>query len=159
VLVRQVPRYADDCNIYVSSRRAGERVLESIEAFLGRLRLMVNREKRAVARPWDRAFLGYTLTWDRVPRVKIAMDSVRRLKVKLRQAFCRGRGRNIRSFIEELKPILLGWANCFRLSEVKIAFEELDSWIRCHLRKIIWRQWKRSYARAKGGLLERRARG
>jgi RNA-directed DNA polymerase len=145
-------RYADDCNVYVRSRSAGERVKESITRFLEkRLRLKVNEEKSAVDRPWKRKFLGYTMTWHREPRIKVAESSVKRLKVKLREILRRGRGRNIGRLIEEeLTPLLRGWMNYFRLAEVKGVFEELDGWIRRKLRCVIWRQWKRVYARAKG---------
>jgi len=143
-------RYADDCNIYVQSQRAGERVLESMTRFLDRkLRLKVNREKSAVDRPWRRKLLGYSMTAHMKPRLKVAPQSVKRLKDKLREKFRRGRGRNISRFIEELTPLLRGWANYFRLAEVKNTFEELDSWIRRKLRNNLWRQWKRTYTRAK----------
>ena len=155
-------RYADDVNVYVGSRRAGQRVLDSIEKFLARrLRLRVNRQKSAVDRPWKRKFLGYSMTWHKRPRLKVAPASVKRLKLKLKEAFRRGRGQNLGKFIEELALTLRGWINYFRLSEVKGIFEELDGWIRRRLRLIIWRQGKRAYARAKGlmkrGLGEGRA--
>lgn len=155
-------RYADDVNVYVGSRRAGERVLKSMERFLAyRLRLRVNREKSAVDRPWKRTFLGYSMTWHKRPRLKVASSSVNRLKRVLKNAFRQGRGRNLGKFIESLKVTLRGWINYFRLSEVKGIFEELDGWIRRKLRCIIWRQWKRSHTRAKGlmkrGLAEKRA--
>jgi group II intron reverse transcriptase/maturase len=145
-------RYADDCNIYVQSRSAGERVMKSINRFLERrLRLQVNAEKSAVARPWERKFLGYSLTWHREARLRIAASSVQRLKAKLREIFRRGRGRNLGKLVEaELTPLLRGWMNYFRLAEVKGIFEELDGWIRRRLRCLIWRQWKRTLARAKG---------
>jgi RNA-directed DNA polymerase len=145
-------RYADDCNIYVQSESAGKRVMESITSFLDRrLRLKVNAEKSAVARPWERKFLGYSLTSNREPRLKVAKASVKRLKVKLREIFRRGRGRNLGKLIrDELTPLLRGWMNYFRLAEVKGIFEELDSWIRRKLRSLIWRHWKRPFTRAKG---------
>ena len=145
-------RYADDCNVYVRSRSAGERVKESITKFLEKgLRLKVNEEKSAVGRPWERKFLGYTMTWHREPRLKVADNSVRRLKMKLREILRRGRGRNIgRQIEEELTPLLRGWMNYFRLAEVKGILDELDGWIRRKLRSVIWRQWKRTFARAKG---------
>src|SRR6266702_967332 len=145
-------RYADDCNIYVQSRSSGERVMKSITSFLDRrLRLQVNAEKSAVARPWERKFLGYSLTSNREPRLKVAKESVKRLKGKLREIFRRGRGRNLGKLIaDELTPLLRGWINYFRLAEVKGIFEELDSWIRRKLRCLIWRHWKRTFARAKG---------
>jgi RNA-directed DNA polymerase len=148
----QFCRYADDSNIYVQSRSAGERVMKSITRFLERrLRLQVNTEKSAVARPWERKFLGYSLTWHREARLKVAASSVQRLKAKLREIFRRGRGRNVGRLIEaELTPLLRGWMNYFRLAEVKGVFDELDSWIRRKLRCVIWRQWKRALTRATG---------
>jgi RNA-directed DNA polymerase len=144
-------RYADDCNVYVQSRSAGERVMKSITSFVDRrLRLKVNVEKSAVARPWERKFLGYSLTPNREPRLNVARESVKRLKGKLREIFRRGRGRNLGKLIAgELTPLLRGWMNYFRLAEVKGIFEELDSWIRRKLRGLIWRHWKRPYTRAK----------
>ncbi len=155
-------RYADDVNIYVGSKRAGERVLDSLERFLNsRLHLQVNRQKSAVDRPWKRKFLGYSLTWHKRPRLKVAPSSLERMKRALKESFRRGRGQNLNKLIEELAPTLRGWVNYFRLSEVKRPFEELDGWIRRRLRCLIWRQWKRRYARAKGlmkkGLGESRA--
>jgi RNA-directed DNA polymerase len=143
-------RYADDCNVYVRSRSAGERVLKSLTSFLERrLRLKVNAEKSAVARPWERKFLGYSFTSQREARLKVAPASVHRLKEKLREIFRRGRGRNLSRLIEEeLTPLLRGWMNYFRLAEVKGIFEELDSWIRRKLRNLIWRKWKRPFTRA-----------
>jgi RNA-directed DNA polymerase len=148
----QFCRYADDCNIYVQSRSAGERVMKSITSFLGRrLRLKVNAEKSAVARPWERKYLGYSMTSNREPRLKVAKESVKRLKGKLREIFRRGRGRKLGQLIaDELTPLLRGWMNYFRLAEVKGVFEELDGWIRRKLRGLIWRHWKRTITRAKG---------
>jgi len=143
-------RYADDCNTYVKSKRAGQRILASITRYLAsKLKLKVNSEKSAVARPWDRKFLGYSMTFHRQPRLKVAPAVVDRLKAKLRELFRAGRGRNIRTQIEELRPVLRGWVNYFRLAEVKGTFEELDEWVRHRLRCILWRQWKRTYTRAK----------
>jgi len=147
----QFCRYADDCNVYVRSRSAGGRVLKSLTIFLERqLRLKVNAEKSAVARPWERKFLGYSFTSQRESRLKVARESVQRLKEKLREIFRRGRGRNLNRIIEEeLTPLLRGWMNYFRLAEVKGILEELDSWIRRKLRGLIWRRWKRPFTRAK----------
>jgi group II intron reverse transcriptase/maturase len=144
-------RYADDCNIYVATKHAGERVMTSIEKFLEtKLRLKVNRSKSAVDRVERRKFLGYTMTFDRNPRLKMAAESVRRIKDKLRECFRRGRGRNLaRLILEDLNPLLTGWVNYFRRAEVKGIFEELDSWIRRKLRCVLWRQMKRSWTRAK----------
>jgi RNA-directed DNA polymerase len=143
-------RYADDCNIYVQSKRAGERVLVSVTRFLAkRLKLKVNQAKSAVDRPWNRKFLGYSMTFHRQPRLKVAPASVKRFKSKLKTLFRAGRGRNLARFIAELSPLLRGWVNYFRLAEVKGVFEALDGWIRRKLRCILWRQWKRSVTRAK----------
>ncbi len=143
-------RYADDCNIYVRSRRAGQRVLDSTERFLKkRLRLKVNREKSAVDRPWKRKFLGYTFTMHFQPKLKVAPESVKRLKGRLREMFRRGRGRSLRRVIDELRPMLVGWVSYYRKSEVRNVFEQLDQWIRRKLRAILWRQWKRNWTRAK----------
>jgi RNA-directed DNA polymerase len=155
-------RYADDCNIYVRSKAAGERVMKSITEFLTyRLRLRVNEEKSAVARPWQRKFLGYSMTFHRQPRLKVAAASVQRLREKLRMRLREGRGRNLKRFIEELNALLRGWINYFRLAEVKGIFDELDGWLRRKLRCLLWRQWKRTWTRAKvlmkQGLAEARA--
>lgn len=155
-------RYADDCNVYVQSRQAGERVLKSLTEYLAEvLKLKVNQEKSAVDRPWKRKFLGYSMTFHKQPRLKVAASSVDRLKGKIREQVRKGRGRNLGKFIRELTPILRGWANYFRLAETKGIFEELDGWLRRKLRCILWRQWKRPFTRAKNlmkrGLKEARA--
>jgi RNA-directed DNA polymerase len=143
-------RYADDCNIHVSSRRAGHRILESIAGFVQRrLKLTLNREKSAVGRPWERKFLGYSMTHHLKPRLKVARASVKRFREKLKEVFHRGRGRKLERFIEqELNPIMSGWGNYFRLAEVEGTFEELDQWVRRKLRQMLWRQWKRNHTRA-----------
>jgi RNA-directed DNA polymerase len=136
--------------IYVLSKRAGERVLTSIERFLREcLRLTVNREKSAVDRPWNRKFLGYTFTTHYQPKLKVAPQAIKRFIDKLRAAFRSGRGRSLRQLVKELKPVIIGWVSYFRKSEVRIAFEELDQWIRRKLRAILWRQWKRPWTRAR----------
>lgn len=136
-------RYADDCNVYVKSEAAGKRVLASLERFLHeRLRLKVNREKSAVARPWDRKFLGYTMSRNKKPKLKVAPQSAKRLKDKLRPILAAGRGRALAEIIKWVNPVLDGWWNYFRLAEVKGIFGELDDWVRRKLRAIRWRQWK-----------------
>lgn len=143
-------RYADDCTIYVYSRRAGERVKSSLTQFLVKhLHLQVNEKKSAVARPWQRKFLGYSMTFHKQPWLKPAEESVQRLKEKVRVLLRAGRGRSIGNTIATLTPLLRGWATYFRLAEVKGIFEELDGWLRRKLRCILWRQWKRPYARAR----------
>jgi RNA-directed DNA polymerase len=148
-------RFADDCNIYIGSKQSGERVMKSVTKFLAnRLRLKVNLEKSAVDRPWKRKFLGYSMTFDRRPRLKVAVESIKRFKGKIRERFQGAVGRNLGRFIEEeLNPLLRGWINYFHLAEVKALFEELDGWIRRKLRCVIWRQLKRSYTRGRKFIL------
>lgn len=155
-------RYADDCNIYVKSKAAGERVMASITRFLSdTLKLTVNAAKSAVARPWERKFLGYSMTWHKAPRLRIAPASLKRLEDKIREVLKGARGRSLANVITDLNPILRGWMAYFKLTDTKKALEEMDGWIRRKLRCILWRQWKRPYARAKNlmkaGLMEERA--
>jgi RNA-directed DNA polymerase len=141
-------RYADDCNVYVRSKAAGERVLASLERWLRqRLRLRMNRDKSGVARPWSRKFLGYSVTWDRAARLRVAPAAVQRLKTTLRRLLRQGRGRRLADTVKELSLVLRGWVAYFRLAEVKASFEDVDQWLRRKLRCIIWRQWKRPRTR------------
>lgn len=143
-------RYADDSNVYVRSQAAGERVMASLEHFLEkRLRLKVNRDKSAVARPWSRGFLGYSVTVDRRPKLKVAPASTARLKQKLRSKLRPGRGKSLAHTIADIAPLLRGWMAYFRLAEVRGTFADLDQWIRHKLRCIRWRQWRRPRVRAK----------
>jgi len=143
-------RYADDCNIYVKSNRAGQRVKQSITAFLEqRLKLKVNVDKSAVARPWERKFLGYSMTWHRKPKLRIASESRKRITAKIRSALQRGRGQSMQQVIEGLNPVLRGWIAYFQCTEVKNVLEELDGWLRHKLRTLLWRQWKRVHTRAR----------
>jgi RNA-directed DNA polymerase len=143
-------RYADDCNIYVGSRAAGERVMRGIRAYLKDvLRLRVNEQKSAVARPWERKFLGYTCTAQRKSRLRTAPESVRRLKQKVRERMRTGRGRSLRRTIEELNPLLRGWMHYFQLAQNKGVLEDLDKWLRRRLRCLLWRQWKTPRTRAR----------
>jgi len=156
-------RYADDCNIYVGCRLGGERLLASISRFVKtQLKLKVNKSKSAVARPWQRKFLGYSFTAHKESRIRVPEESVRRLRKHLKQLFRMGRGRNITRFIiKDLNPVLRGWLNYFCLAENKGFAEELDQWIRRRLRLIVWRQWKRPWTRfsnlMKRGIAEERA--
>jgi RNA-directed DNA polymerase len=135
-------RYADDCNIYVKSEEAGRRVMASTKRYLEeRLKLKVNDQKSEVARPWKRKFLGYTVTWG-IPRLKIAAKAIDKLKDKVRDKLQQGRGKSLESTIKELRPLLKGWINYFKLTEVQRPLERLDQWIRRKLRKIIWEQLK-----------------
>lgn len=155
-------RYADDCNIYVGSQRAGEHLMTELTAFLeGELHLKVNQDKSAVARPWGRKFLGYGFTMHKQTRLKVAESSVERLKARVRELVRIGMGRHILATIDELTPVLRGWVSYYRLTEARRVLEDLDGWIRRKLRCILWRQWKRPFTRAKilqkRGLAEQRA--
>jgi RNA-directed DNA polymerase len=156
-------RYADDSNIYVSSKRAGERVLCSVTHFVEtRLQLKVNGEKSTVARPWDRKFLGYSFTAHRKCKVRVAVKSLKRFRLHLKELFRKGRGRNLYRFVrEDLNPVIRGWVHYFRLAETKGFAIDLDQWIRRRLRLILWRQWKRPWTRFKNlmkfGIAEERA--
>lgn len=136
-------RYADDCNVYVHSEAAGKRVMASLERFLWkRLRLRINQEKSAVARPARRRFLGYSVTVHREPRLRVARESVRRLRGRLKAVFRRGRGRDLEDSIAALNRILRGWVAYYRKVETTTSFQQLDAWINRRLRLILWRQWK-----------------
>ena len=143
-------RYADDCNIYVRSRAAGERVMQSLTWFLEKkLHLKVNVSKSAIDRPWKRKFLGYSMTIEKKPKLRIAPQSIKRLQEKLRGIFRSGRGQSISKVIQTLNPVVRGWWQYFKLAEAKGHFEMLDQWMRRKLRCIIWRQWKRSLTRTR----------
>ena len=136
--------------------------MQTLEQFLTRrLRLKVNHDKSAVARPWNRKSLGYSMTSESRPRLKVAPEAERQLRQKLKAEFRRGRGRNLARQIYELRPLLLGWSTYFQLAEVKVTFERLDEWMRRRLRCIQWRQWKRPRTRAaqllRAGLAPERA--
>ena len=154
-------RYADDCNIYVASKRAGERVMASVTRFLSeRLKLKVNGAKSAVDRPWVRSFLGFSMTAHKVPRLRVAPKSVARFTTKVKGLL--RPGRSVANTIADLKPVVRGWIGYFRLAEAKGIFADLDGWIRRRLRCILWRQWKRPRTRfarlRQRGLSEERAR-
>ena len=141
-------RYADDCNVYVGSEMAGRRAMAAITDYLERrLKLRVNREKSAVARPWDRKFLGYSFTWHKWARLKIAEGTLKRLKDRVREIVVGKASRNLVVMIGELDPVLRGWMSYFRLTEVRRALQDLDGWVRRKLRCLLWRQWKRPATR------------
>lgn len=157
-------RYADDSTIYVKSKEAGERVKASLSAYLAKhLKLQVNQEKSKVERPWRCKFLGYTVCQrKRNVRLKIAPETIKRFQGNLKAIFRQGRGWSLRRTVAILNPKIRGWMNYFRHIGVKDILEQLDGWIRRHLRKILWRQWKRPMTRSKMlkrlGLAEKRAR-
>jgi len=156
-------RYADDFQIYVGSKRTAVRVMASLTGFIEKkLRLKVNKAKSAIDRPWKRGFLGYSFTAQKDSRLRVSPESIKRLKGKLKEKFRQGRGRNQQKFIEEdLNPLLRGWINYFSKCETKGFSEEIDGWLRRHLRKVKWRQMKRPWTRfqtlIKRGLSEERA--
>ena len=142
-------RYADDCNIYVGSHAAGERVMGGVRAYLEDvLKLRVNEAKSAVARPWGRTFLGYSVTAQREPRLRVAPASVQRLRQRIRAQLRQGRGRSLGRTIEDLRPLLVGWMHYFQHSEGSEVIADLDKWLRRRLRALLWRQWKRPRTRA-----------
>jgi group II intron reverse transcriptase/maturase len=135
-------RYADDCQIYTGSKRAGERIKESIERFIEtRLRLKVNKAKSAVARPWERSFLGFTFSRRKGNRLKVTDKALDRLKDKLRELTRRTRGHNIGSVIADIRKALLGWKAYFGIAEVQSQLRDTDKWLRRKLRCYIWKQW------------------
>ena len=141
-------RYADDCNIYVGSQRAGQRIMEGVKGFLAnRLKLTVNEAKSAVARPSMRKFLGYSVTGKQPAKIRIATPSIKRIKEAVRTVCIQGRGKSLLQTIERLNPILRGWMNYFSLTQSRRPIEELDAWVRRRLRCLLWRQWKRPKTR------------
>ncbi len=148
-------RYADDCNIYVSSERAGQRVKEGITKFLSKkLRLKVNDEKSAVAHPWERKFLGFTFTRIEL-KVRIAPKSLDRAKDKLRALTSPLRGGTMSTIIKELSDYLIGWRQYYSICEVTYEFKNLEPWLRRRLRNLHWQRWKTGRKR----LAELRKRG
>src|SRR5271168_718705 len=141
-------RYADDCNIYVSSQRAGERVKRSITGFITRrLKLKVNEQKSAVARSAERKFFGFSFTNAREPKRRIAAKAIVRFKQKVRELTGRTRGISIERMTKELASYLRGWKSYFGFSQTPSVFRNLDPWIRRRLRSMIWKQWKRGKVR------------
>ena len=137
-------RYADDCNIYVRSRRAGERVMASVSQFIVvKLKLKVNSEKSAVARPWDRKFLGFSFSRDRQPKRRIAWKAAERFKQRVRELTSRTRGVSLRCMAKELSQYLRGWRGYFGQCQTPSVLEDFDKWIRRRLRSVIWKQWQR----------------
>lgn len=141
-------RYADDCNIYVRSWRAGERVMAGVTQFLARrLKLTVNRAKSAVARPAQRKFLGFSFTVAAQPRRRIAPQALARFKSRVRELTRRTSGRSLGQIVAELSRYLIGWRGYFGFCETPSVLRRLDQWIRRRLRAIAWKQWKRGRTR------------
>ncbi|MBM7645206.1 group II intron reverse transcriptase/maturase [Scopulibacillus daqui] len=144
-------RYADDCNIYVRSRRAGLRVMESITNFIeGKLKLKVNKEKSAVDRPWKRKFLGFSLTVHKEnPKIRVSKESIKRFKQRIRELTSRKKSMNMTDRIEKLNRYLVGWLGYYQLAETPTIFKTLDGWIKRRLRMIRWKEWKKNKTKYK----------
>jgi RNA-directed DNA polymerase len=141
-------RYADDCNIYVGSERAGQRVMESITHFIThRLKLKVNQAKSAVARPGQRKFLGFSFTGEREPRRRIAPKAIARFKERIREQTWRTRGISLRQMVKELATYLRGWLGYRGDCQTPSVLQSLEMWLRRRLRSMVWKQWKRGRTR------------
>jgi RNA-directed DNA polymerase len=141
----QFVRYADDCNVYVRSKRAGERVMRRMVRLYAKLRLKVNEEKSTVARVWERKFLGYSF-WaapGKLVRRRVAPKALEDFKQRIRQITSRNGGRSLAKVVEELRSYLLGWKAYFRLADTPGIFDDLDQWIARRLRMVQLKQWKR----------------
>src|SRR3954453_12989887 len=136
-------RYADDCNIYVRSERAGQRVMESITRFIAqKLKLKVNEAKSAVARPQERKFLGFSFTAGPDTKRTIAPKSLERFKQRIREITRRAKGVSMETTMEELAPYMRGWRSYFGFCETPVVLRYLPRWVRLRLRAALWRQWK-----------------
>jgi hypothetical protein len=138
-------RYADDCNVYVRSRRAGEDVMKTLRRLYGRLRLRVNEAKSAVARPQDRKFLGYSFWYARGGEVRrrVAPKALEAMKERVRVITARNGGRSMQAVTAELRSYLAGWKQYFRLAQTPRVLSDLDEWIRHRMRLVQLKQWKR----------------
>jgi RNA-directed DNA polymerase len=141
-------RYADDCNIYVRSQRAGERVMKSVSEFITRkLKLKVNEEKSAVSRPSKRKFLSFSFTWQRKPKRRIAPKAIARFRQRVRELTRRTRGVKVETMIAQLSRYLLGWRGYFGFCQTPSVLRSLEEWLRRRLRSFVWKQWKRGKVR------------
>jgi group II intron reverse transcriptase/maturase len=138
-------RYADDCNIYVRSKRAGQRVKHNITDFIEKkLKLKVNEEKSAVDRPWKRKFLGFSFIFHKGElKIRISPESIKRFKQRIRQLISRKKSMNMEDRIEKLNQYLVGWLGYYQLAETPSIFGKLDGWIRRRLRMVRWKEWKK----------------
>ena len=141
-------RYADDCNLYVRSERAGYRVMESVSNFItGKLKLKVNQSKSHIGRPRECKFLGFRIVVGKKSKRSIAPVALARFKDRVRELTRRTRGMTIKQMIEQLNRYLIGWRGYFGFCETPSVLKELDSWIRRRLRSVVWKQWKRGKKR------------
>jgi RNA-directed DNA polymerase len=138
-------RYADDCNVYVRSERAGKRVLEGVRGLYADLRLRINDSKSAVDRPWKRDFLGYSfwMAKGREAKRRVGAKALAAMKDRIREITDRNGGRNTRRVADDLKSYLTGWKEYFRLAQTPRVFSDLDEWIHHRLRQVQLKQWKR----------------
>jgi len=141
-------RYADDCNIYVASERAGERVMASMKRFLAeKLSLKVNEGKSAVDRPWKRKLLGFSFYKRKGIRVRVANKALGRFRARVRRLTRRTRQGKLGQVIQEVNQYTMGWIGYFWLSDAGSVFEEMDEWLRRRLRQLVWKRWKRGRTR------------
>ena len=143
-------RYADDCNIYVKSQRAGERTMKSVQKFIEKkLRLKVNELKSAVDRPWKRKFLSFSFTSHKESKIRIAKIALERMKKKIRKITSRKKPFSIEYRIEQLNQYLVGWLGYFALIDTPSILKLLDSWIKRRLRMCLWKDWKNPRTRVR----------
>lgn len=143
-------RYADDCNIYVMTKKAGERVKASITRFIeDRLKLKVNQEKSAVDRPWRRKFLGFSFTSNKEPKIRISNQSLKRVKARIKEITSRNKPISIGKRIQELNKYITGWCGYYALADTQTPFKQLEEWARRRLRMCMWKQWKKPRTRVK----------
>ncbi len=143
-------RYADDCNIYVKSQRAGERTMKSVQRFIEKkLRLKVNELKSAVDRPWKRKFLSFSFTSHKESKIRIAKVALERMKKKVREITSRKKPFSIEYRIEQLNQYLVGWLGYFALIDTPSILKQLDSWIKRRLRMCLWKNWKNPQTRVR----------
>lgn len=143
-------RYADDCNIYVKSRRAGERVMTAITSFIEKkLKLKVNRAKSAVDRPWRRKFLGFSFTHHKDPKVRISPSTIKRFKKKVRELTSRRWSIAMENRIRELNKYLVGWMSYYSLAQTRSIIVRLEAWLSRRLRMIRWKEWKNPRTRVR----------
>jgi RNA-directed DNA polymerase len=141
-------RYADDSNVFVKSKRAGERVMKSVVEFVeGKLKLKVNRDKSAVDRPWKRKFLGISFLSNKEATIRLAPKTLKRFKDRIREITSRTRSMSMEKRIEKLNVYLMGWVAYFQIASAKKHCEELEGWIRRRLRMCLWKQWKKPKTR------------
>lgn len=138
-------RYADDCNIYVKSKKAADRVMQGITKYIEQdLKLKVNTDKSKVERPWECKFLGYSFyRKDDEIKMKVHEKSIRKLKEKLKLLTSRSKIRNIELTYEKIKQLVVGWINYFKLADMKSWMKSIDEWLRRRIRMCYWKQWKK----------------